>query len=168
MFRFSLTYIDEFAYTDRNTKLQPAQRGFLMGKLAIILVAVSLLLGCSPEQTTQPAESSIASAKKTTADIANPASTKPLLVFFINPTGGPCIMQADILAQMADELEEKVTIRPVKTSVPEDMQLFYAYGIRGLPLLILTDSKGNEIKRLRPGVQPAERIRTLVNQIPEN
>ncbi len=139
-----------------------------MGKLVIILVAVSLLLGCSPEQTTPPAESSVTPVKKTSTDTVNTTSAKPLLVFFINPTGGPCQMQANILNKMADELEDKVTIRPVKTSVPEDMQLFYAYGIRGLPSLILTDAKGNEIKRLRPGVQPPELIRTLLNQIPEN
>lgn len=139
-----------------------------MGKLVTIIIAVSLLFACSPEQTTQPTESSVAPAKDVSTASANPTNSKPLLVFFINPTGGPCIMQADILATMADELEGKVTIRPVKTTVPDDMQLFYAYGIRGLPLLILTDSEGNEIKRLRPGVQPAELIRTLLNHIPEN
>jgi len=139
-----------------------------MGKLVIIIIAVSLLFACSPEQTTQPANSSVAPAKEAKTATANPTNSKPLLVLFINPNGGPCIMQGNILAKMADELEGKVTIRPVKTTVPDDMQLFYAYGIRGLPLLILTDSEGNEIKRLPPGVQPAETIRTLLNQIPEN
>ncbi|PLX98837.1 MAG: hypothetical protein C0622_11290 [Desulfuromonas sp.] len=91
-----------------------------------------------------------------------------LLVFFINPNGGPCQMQNAILSEMGDELNGKVMIRPVQTTVDADRRLFYAYAIRGLPTLILTDATGKEIRRLPPGVQSATAVRELLSFIPEN
>lgn len=134
-----------------------------MLKKIIILLALAIftLLGCSQEQ-----------ADKTTPQSTPTTQTEQqeaeyLLVFFINPNGGPCRMQADILNQMSDELDNKVIIRPVRTNVDADSKLFYAYGIRGLPLLLLADRNGKEIRRLPPGVHRAETIRELLKLIPK-
>jgi len=136
-----------------------------MLKKFIILLAVVALFGCSQDQTaqttTQPA------SQTTTTQAAQPGA-EHLLVFFINPHGGPCRMQADILNQMSADLDGKVIVRPVKTNVQADAQLFAAYGIRGLPTILLADRNGKEIRRLSPGVHRAETIRELLKLIPES
>lgn len=75
-------------------------------------------------------------------------------------------MQDAILLDMSDELKGKVNIRYVKTTVPDDRNLFYHYGIRALPTLLLADSSGKEIKRMPPGVKNAAHIRTFIQSIP--
>ncbi len=77
-------------------------------------------------------------------------------------------MQAAILDEMAGELNKKVDIQYVQTTVPVDRDLFYQYGIRALPTLLLADSAGKEIKRIPPGVKNASDIRTLIQFIPRS
>lgn len=132
----------------------------------ILLLAIITLFGCSQEQPSQAAKPSEPTATGAKPTQNNPEIAQHLLVFFINPNGGPCKMQENILNQMSAELDGKVLIRPVKTTVKADMDIFYAYGIRGLPTILLADSSGKEISRLPPGVHPAETIRKLLNQIP--
>jgi len=141
-----------------------------MLKLMITLTMTLVLFACSQEQQGQQAAQS--NPTQPTASSSAPAATPEiadhLLVFFIDPNGGPCQMQGNILKQMSTELDGKVLIRPVQTTVPADRDLFYAYGIRALPTILLADSSGKEIKRLPPGVQTAETIRGLLNHIPVN
>jgi len=137
-----------------------------MLKNIILLVTVTLLFGCSQEQPTQLTSQITPATTETKTTQNSPEIAEHLLVFFIDPNGGPCQMQEKILSQMTAELEGKVLIRPVKTTVPEDMDIFYAYGIRALPTMLLADSSGKEIKRLPPGVHAAETIRGLLSQIP--
>jgi thioredoxin 1 len=137
-----------------------------MLKNIILLLAIITLLGCSQEQPSQAAVQSESAATEAKETQNSPEIAQHLLVFFINPDGGPCKMQENILNQMSAELDGKVLIRPVKTTVQADMDLFYAYGIRALPTILLADSAGKEISRLPPGVHPAETIRKLINQIP--
>ena len=75
-------------------------------------------------------------------------------------------MQDSILRGMSAELEDKVSIHYVQTTVPEDLNTFYAYGIRALPTILLADTSGKEIKRLTPGVKTADDIRALLKSLP--
>ena len=77
-------------------------------------------------------------------------------------------MQANILKEMADELSGKVDIQYVQTTIPIDRDIFYQYGIRALPTLLLADNSGKEIKRIPPGVKNAGDIRTLLQAIPNS
>lgn len=137
-----------------------------MLKNIILLIVIILLSGCSQEQPTQIENQLIPAATESKTTQNNPEIAEYLLVFFIDPNGGPCQMQENILGQMSTELDGKVLIRPVKTTVQADMDIFYAYGIRALPTILLADSSGKEIKRLPPGVHAAETIRNLLNYIP--
>ncbi|MDY0268328.1 thioredoxin family protein [Trichloromonas sp.] len=111
------------------------------------------LLGCSE-------------GEKVTADTAILGQDgTPQLLFFLDPNGGPCMMQGRILAGMADELRGRVGIREIRTTLPEDRPLFGQFGIRGLPSLILVDGGGKEIRRLTPGVKNVEEIRFLLNEL---
>jgi len=135
-----------------------------MLKKFIVLLAVVALFGCSQDQVTQTTTQPV---PQNTTTQTGQQGAKHLLVFFINPNGGPCRMQADILNQMSSDLDGKVIIRPVKTNVQADAQLFAAYGIRGLPTILLADREGKEVRRLSPGVHRAETIRELIKLIPE-
>jgi thioredoxin 1 len=135
--------------------------------LKSILAAMLLILltGCSNDQGTaqssQPATGATSASSSATAEAAS-----PFLVFFIDPNGTPCRMQDTILKSMSTELQGKVRMRYVMTTVPEDMNIFYAYGIRALPTILLADSTGKEIKRLTPGVKSADDIRDLLKALP--
>lgn len=145
-----------------------------MLKKFLLAAVLFLLFACSDEtqvtQSAQPqtAAPAVASAPTPANSVEAQATTDAdhFLVFFLDPNGGPCRMQNSILEGMADELKGKVNLRYVQTTVPDDRQYFYAYGIRGLPSLILADSTGKEIKRLPPGVNPVEKVRDLLQAIP--
>jgi len=137
-----------------------------MLKHFMIVFVVLALISCSQEQPAQKIAQVASTPQETTQAVSEKKATEHMLIFFINPDGGPCQMQGEILSEISDELEEKVMIRPVQTTVQADLDIFYAYGIRALPTLMLADSNGQEIKRLPPGVHPAETIRNLISQIP--
>ena len=99
-----------------------------------------------------------------TAALSSPGGT-PQLLFFLDPNGGPCMMQGRILASMEEDLRGQATIREIRTTIPEDRPLFGQFGIRGLPSLILVDGGGKEIRRLPPGVKSAEEIRFLLKEL---
>ncbi len=118
----------------------------------VFLVLLSLfVMGCSE-------------GDKVPATVSNDGAG-PQLLFFLDPNGGPCMMQGRILASMEEELRDLAVVREIRTTVPEDRPLFGQFGIRGLPSLILVDAGGKEIRRLPPGVKSAEEIRFLLNEL---
>ncbi|MCK4623160.1 MAG: hypothetical protein KAT62_13200 [Desulfuromonadales bacterium] len=133
----------------------------------IILSACFLaLFGCSDNQPTAQLFPPEKAAAKADATQETPAAAEHYLVFFLDPKGGPCRMQDTILNDMADELKGKVNLHYVQTTIPDDRQYFYAFGVRSLPTLLLADADGKEIKRLPPGVNPAAAVRDLLKTIP--
>lgn len=131
-----------------------------MMKLVSGLLAILLFPGCSENpQTDKPrAETAAASA------VTQPSARAHSLVFFLDPNGAPCQMQDRILRGMSAELQE-IDLRYVRTTVPSDIDTFYAFGIRGLPALLVTDASGKELRRLPPGVKSEEEIRTLLRSV---
>lgn len=140
-----------------------------MLKKLFVLSLFLFLFACSDEAPVTKAEAPQKTAPAATASVSaeqTAAAADHFLVFFLDPNGGPCRMQASILQGMSDELQGKVNLRYVQTTVKNDLQYFYAYGIRGLPSLVLTDASGKELRRLAPGVNPVENIRGLLQAIP--
>jgi thioredoxin 1 len=141
-----------------------------MLKNVLLTMLLLLAFGCSNDQnTTQAPHSTKTEATTASASVsahATAETTGPFLVFFLDPNGGPCRMQNSILNNMSTELEGKVSLRYVQTTVPEDLNVFYAYGIRALPTVLLADVSGKEIKRLTPGVKSADDIRGLLKSLP--
>lgn len=136
-----------------------------MLKKFLMVASFFLLFACSDDAAVSQSAQTQSSSPEAAA--AQPvAAADHFLVFFLDPNGGPCRMQSSILDGMADELNGKVNLRYIQTTVKDDLQYFYAYGVRGLPLLLLADSNGKEIKRLPPGVNPAEAIRELLKSLP--
>lgn len=141
-----------------------------MCKKILVVVSLLLLAACSDEtqvaQTPQTQTTAQPPAASAPAVSQPAADADHFLVFFLDPNGGPCRQQNAILEGMSEELQGKVNLRYVQTTVQDDLQYFYAYGIRGLPSLLLADGTGKELKRLPPGVNPAERVRELLQTIP--
>ena len=141
-----------------------------MQKNILLLIVFGIFIGCSTEQQAANSSQSGAAEPQTITSSSTPAEASEelsfKLVFFLDPNGGPCIMQNNILLDMANELKEKVNVRYVQTTISNDRKLFSHYGIRALPTLLLADSSGKEIRRMPPGVKSADAIRTLIQSIP--
>ncbi len=92
---------------------------------------------------------------------ATPAPTpapKSTLLFFMNPAGRPCQIQDQILGDSKAQWEPLATLRYVRTDTAADRDVFYKYGVRSLPNLILVGPDGKEIRRYSPGIQSAESV----------
>ncbi|MBC8316348.1 MAG: hypothetical protein H8E41_00465 [Desulfobulbaceae bacterium] len=135
-----------------------------------LTLLLALTFGCSTEQPAADSSSPATTNSPHIASASNQAeaitSANFDLIFFLDPNGGPCKMQDAILLDMSEELKGKVNIKYVQTTVPDDRNIFYHYGIRALPTLLLADSSGKEIKRMPPGVKNADNIRALIQSLP--
>lgn len=144
----------------------------MMFKYFLFFFLLFATVACSNDEQATPSVNSVETGPHVTASSAAPQRTPQAsgfkLVFFLNPDGGPCRMQNAILDDMANELNGKVEIQYVQTTVPGDRDLFYRYGIRGLPTLLLADASGKEIKRMSPGVKRIDDIRLLIQSIPQS
>jgi thioredoxin 1 len=94
-----------------------------------------------------------------------PVAPNKEILFFMNPNGHPCQMQNAILDGIKDSLTGLATIKYYKTTEDADHDAFGKYGIRGLPTLIIADSKGNEISRFTPGIQDKATILSTLHSL---
>jgi thioredoxin 1 len=130
-----------------------------MKTIARRAVRSALLAALVAAPLAHAAEKSAAPAAKPAAPKATAApAPKATLVFFINPAGRPCQMQDQILAESRVQWEPLATLRYARTDTPADRDLFYRYGVRALPSLIVVDPDGKELRRFSPGIQPAETV----------
>ncbi|MDA3971472.1 MAG: hypothetical protein PF442_08970 [Desulfobulbaceae bacterium] len=143
----------------------------MLNKVLVVLLIV-FAAGCSDDQQVVKSNNGSKETEQiqtlASAHAAAPQTTELSLIFFLNPNGRPCQMQDNILRDMGEEFTDRVALKYASTTVPADRNLFYHYGIRALPTLILADSNGNEIRRLTPGVKDASAVRTLMQSQPRS
>jgi hypothetical protein len=132
------------------TSAKPFVRVLLFAALVTAPVALAAEKAAPPKAT--PAASK---AQPTAAPTTAP---KPTLIFFMNPAGRPCQMQDQILAESKAQWEPLATLRYVRTDTAADQDVFYKYGVRSLPNLILVGPDGKEIRRYSPGIQSADSV----------
>jgi hypothetical protein len=102
----------------------------------------------------------VAAEKSATTKPETGKAARPTLLFFMNPAGRPCQTQDQILAEGRDKWEPLATLRYVRTDVQADRDVFYQYGVRSLPNLILVGADGKEITRYSPGIQTVDAVLT--------
>lgn len=87
------------------------------------------------------------------------------LLVFINPNGRPCQIQMSILESMKTKLEKVAKVEYVSTTESTDRKLFYKFGIRALPSMIIVDDSENEIERFTPGIHDEVSVMSAFSQL---
>jgi hypothetical protein len=72
-------------------------------------------------------------------------------------------MQDRILKEMGVELTERAELVYYRTTERADLARFGEYGIRALPMLIVTDPAGKELRRATPGIQSMPQVLRLLS-----
>jgi thioredoxin 1 len=114
---------------------------------------------------------SYAAAGTTAAPLSTPelkqaiGAGKNTIVFFLNPEGGPCKAQNEILEKLLKDRKGNFTIAYVSAMKQADQKAFYDYGIRNLPSLVLVDKKGKINRLFPPGIQSYETLSQALDSI---
>jgi hypothetical protein len=130
-----------------------------MHKLTLLsALLVVLLTGCAP--VTDAASPSPAPVTVGASDgpVAGQADFERTLLFFLKPSGRPCIRQDAILRDMGSMLTDRVHVEYVPVTDSGNRPTLYKYGVRSLPALILVDAEGAELHRFPPGIRDADAI----------
>ncbi|TAN41466.1 MAG: hypothetical protein EPN22_15315 [Nitrospirae bacterium] len=93
------------------------------------------------------------------------ASGKKTVIFFLNPMGAPCRAQNDVLQKLHADRAKKFNIVNIDATRPSDQKVFYDYGVRGLPSIVIVDSRGNIGRVFPPGVQSYETLAHVLDSI---
>jgi len=139
-----------------------------MNRSIITLFISILLVGCgsstdeAKKVTVKDSKASTEKASKANTEVAQNSQT---MLFFLNPNGGPCIQQGEILKKMESQLKDKkVTLQYVSTlNIDADGPIFQKYGIRMLPTIIVLDKDGKEKKRFPAGIQSEAALLQAIN-----
>ena len=123
-----------------------------MGRLTKLVLFIALLLAIAGP----------AGAGDTAAPLSTPelkkiiGAGKKTVVFFLNPQGGPCRAQNEIVQKLHKDRKANFNIAYVDAMNPEHQRAFYDYGVRNLPQLVLVDGKGKIAQYFPPGIQSYE------------
>jgi len=128
------------------------RRSMISVILILVLAVAGLATAANPDapKSTPELKQAIGAGKKT-------------IVFFLNPQGGPCRAQNEIVQQLHKDRKGNFTLAYVSTMNPGDQKAFYEYGVRNLPQLVLVDGKGKIAQFFPPGIQSYQALATALD-----
>ncbi len=123
--------------------------------ISVLIFAAVVAVAGSPTAplSTPELQQTIGSGKKNT------------VVFFLNPQGGPCRAQNEILQKLRKDRGNRFNIAYVSALEPRNEKAFYDYGVRGLPSLVIVDRGGKIAKLFPPGIQNYETLAAVLDGI---
>ena len=127
--------------------------------LILSLIASLALVGCESKSGGNIAPLSTPELQQTIG-----AGGKPTMVFFLNPQGGPCRAQNEIVQKLQKDRKANFNVAYVSTMDPGDQKAFYEYGVRNLPQLVLVDAKGKIAQFFPPGIQSYEALSVALDR----
>jgi thioredoxin 1 len=92
-------------------------------------------------------------------------SGKKTIIFFLNPNGGPCKAQNEVLTALQKDRKNNFNIAYISAMQQENQRAFYDYGVRGLPTLVLVDSTGKINRMFPPGIQSYDALAAALDGI---
>ena len=119
---------------------------------AVLTAAAAIAGNMAAPHSTPELKKAISSGKKT-------------IVFFLNPQGGPCKAQNEIIQQLQKDRKSNFNIAYVSTLNPADQKAFYEYGVRNLPQLVLVDAKGTIAQFFPPGIQSYQALTAALDSV---
>lgn len=127
-------------------------RTLLIGALVTAVAGTALAGGTAAPLSTPELKKTITAGKKT-------------IVFFLNPQGGPCKAQNEIIQQLQKDRKGNFHVAYVSTLNPGDQKAFYEYGVRNLPQLVLVDAKGTIAQFFPPGIQSYQALTAALDSV---
>ena len=128
--------------------------------LSTIIVGIMLTAAVNQAQAGSP------SAPLSTPEIKQSISSgKKTIIFFLNPNGGPCKAQNEVLTTLQKDRKNNFSVAYVSAMQQENQRAFYDYGVRGLPTLVLVDSSGKISRMFPPGIQSYDALAAALDGI---
>lgn len=133
-----------------------------MGRIKVVLALIIFLLAAADH-----AMAGVAAAPLSTPELkqAIGPGKKNTVVFFINPLGGPCKAQKQVLEQLRKDRGGMFNIAYISTMKAEDQRAFYDYGVRSLPTVVLVDKQGKIARFFPPGIQSYETLAVALDEM---
>jgi thioredoxin 1 len=128
--------------------------------IAVMIVGIALTAAVHQAQASNP------SAPLSTPEIKQSISSgKKTIIFFLNPNGGPCRAQNEVLTALQKDRMNNFNIAYVSALQQENQRAFYDYGVRGLPSLVLVDGSGKINRVFPPGIQSYDALAAALDGI---
>lgn len=134
---------------------------------ATLLVSmVWLISACGEEKPDNRQSISAAPRSRAELEIKEAKGKENLLLFFINPNGAPCQTQDRILQSMKKRVEAKVKYVYISVNDADNRPLFYEFGVRALPYVVILDKSGSPVSAFPPGIQSEGVLMSDINRLP--
>lgn len=128
--------------------------------VSAIIVGIMLTAAVNQAQAGSP------SAPLSTPEIKQSVNSgKKTIIFFLNPNGGPCRAQNEVLTALQRDRKNNFNVAYVSAMQQENQRAFYDYGVRGLPTLVLVDGSGKINRVFPPGIQSYDALAAALDGV---
>jgi thioredoxin 1 len=129
-------------------------------------IVSALIVGLMLTAAVNQVQAGSPSAPLSTPEIKQSISSgKKTIIFFLNPNGGPCRAQNEVLTTLLKDRKNNFAVVYVSAMQQENQRAFYDYGVRGLPTLVLVDGSGKINRVFPPGIQSYDAVAAALDGV---